>query len=251
MSNSLALFAKATRCGRFAMLAGSIAWASTACQMPRADTPARATPVEGLHLDRTASGQAGVTRVRAVAKAGPAFDLYFDAASERHALTSAPRLASMYADIAVAAAAPVANIRWHPVLFARDPEGWLAAALGSKEIVWTVPMQADGRPATSPIGPLDGHFALDILIPHEQVHALQHSMYGSHRELPRWFVEGQAEWLGMRISERYAPAAARRARANRADNLAQADGSIDLRRWRMRADPAANVGRGTQARFSG
>jgi hypothetical protein len=86
---------------------------------------------------------------------------------------------------------------------------------------WQVQVDAKGQLTK------EGEDHLFSTVPHEQVHSAQKSQ---QVQLPRWFAEGQASWIGLKVTNRFRSdiGGAWRAKALAA---AKAAGPIDLTKW--------------------
>ena len=146
------------------------------------------------------------------------FRVYYDSASRDVALATIPTIADMYAAIAQLSGAPAAQVEWSAVAFVRD-RGYQSPRIGT-EIRWPVTIEEDGTLGAQ------GARDLFVTLPHEQVHAVQASMVG---RTPRWFGEGQAQWVGLQVTARYRPEMAQRVRAENVEPARNAQ--VHLRAW--------------------
>lgn len=133
------------------------------------------------------------------------FRVYFDSTSQPAAMATIPTLAEMYAQIAHELGAEPSRVEWAAVAFVNDT-GYVSPRVG-REVRWTVGVERSGS-----LGPR-GERNLYVVLPHEQAHSIQGSMTDG---LPRWFQEGQAEWAGLRVTERWRPVLAEEQRQEKA-----------------------------------
>lgn len=129
------------------------------------------------------------------------FRVYFDSTSRAVALKSIPMIAAMYATLSQSVGADPAKVVWAAVAFVRDTAYLPPRNTG--EVRWSVNVEPSGALGAR------GETDLYLILPHEQVHSLQNSL---SEGAPRWFQEGQAEWAGLRVTDRLRPALAARKR---------------------------------------
>ena len=144
-----------------------------------------------------------LTRIRAVSlPRGTVFLVYFDSIGRAAAERSIPQLGRIYEMLADEVAADPARVEWAAVAFVADTS--FVPRRVENEVRWPVHVEADGS-----LGPR-GREDMLLVLPHEQVHSIQSSFVD---KLPRWFAEGQAESVGLRVTERWLPSAALAKRA--------------------------------------
>jgi hypothetical protein len=129
------------------------------------------------------------------------FRVYFDSTSRAVALTAIPVIADIYATLSQSVGADPAKVEWAAVAFVSDTAYLPPRNTG--EVRWGVTVEASGV-----LGPR-GETDLYLTLPHEQVHSIQNSLTEG---CPRWFEEGQAEWAGLRITDRQRPSLAAKRR---------------------------------------
>jgi len=129
------------------------------------------------------------------------FRVYFDSTSRAVALKAIPTIAAMYATLSQSVGADPAKVVWAAVAFVRDTAYLPPRNTG--EVRWSVNVEPSGELGAR------GETDLYLILPHEQVHSLQNSL---SEGAPRWFQEGQAEWAGLRVTDRLRPALAARKR---------------------------------------
>lgn len=165
----------------------------------------------------TVAGDLPSVRVMDTARSS-VFRVYYDSASRAVAFATIPTLADMYATIAELSGASAARVEWCAVVFVRDRD-YHSPRIGT-EVRWPVTIEEDGTLGAQ------GTRDLFVTVPHEQVHAVQTSMVG---RTPRWFSEGQAEWVGFQTSARYRPEMAAQVRATHVE--AARNAQAHLRAW--------------------
>jgi hypothetical protein len=146
------------------------------------------------------------------------FRVYFDSASRAVALTAIPVIADMYATLSQSVGADPAKVEWAAVAFVRDT-GYIPPR-NAGEVRWSVTVEPSGLLGAR------GETDLYLTLPHEQVHSIQNSL---SEGVPRWFQEGQAEWAGLRVTDRLRPSLGTRRR--REDAAAYASLPRHLARW--------------------
>ena len=129
------------------------------------------------------------------------FSVYFDSASRGVALKALPTIAAMYAMLSHSLGADAAKVVWAGVAFVRDTAYLPPRNTG--EVRWSVNVEPSGELGAR------GETDLYLTLPHEQVHSLQNSLSDG---APRWFQEGQAEWAGLRVTNRLRPTLAAKKR---------------------------------------
>jgi hypothetical protein len=149
---------------------------------------------------------------------GIVFRIYHDSISGHAARSAIPTLLSMYREVGRMAGADPAQVHWHAVVFLRQGNPWQAAG----ETRW--PVEVDGSGAVTAVG---ADFLYRV-VPHEQVHAVQNSFSPG---LPRWFAEGQATWIGLRITSNWRTALAEGERLQLSAAQAASTTGVDLRNW--------------------
>lgn len=125
---------------------------------------------------------------------GAVFRVYFDEGSQKTAKASLRPLASFYEHLARIMNVNAGEVAWASVVFTQNKE-YVPPRIG-REVRWTVSVDDTGELGAK------GLEDLYQTIPHEQVHAIQGTFV---ENLPRWFAEGQAEWGGLQITERWQP----------------------------------------------
>ncbi len=146
------------------------------------------------------------------------FRIYFDSASRAVALKAVPIIADMYATLSQSVGADPGQVEWAGVAFVRDSS--YVPPRNNGEVRWSVTVEPSGLLGTR------GETDLYLTLPHEQVHSIQHSL---SEGAPRWFQEGQAEWAGLRITDRLRPSLA--ARKRQEDDVAYAGLPRRLAGW--------------------
>jgi hypothetical protein len=154
-------------------------------------------------------------------KNGATFLVYFDESSAVIAENSIPTLAAFYRQLADLSRADAGKVKWASVVFTQKTDYVQPRREG--DVRWLVPTDKDGK--------LTAHGIVDfyLVIPHEQVHAIQKSFVPQHSA--RWFKEGQATWLGMKVTERWNPELARKEYETLASEQKKATEPLALRKW--------------------
>jgi len=146
------------------------------------------------------------------------FRVYFDSAGRALALKEIPTIVDMYASLSQSVGADPSQVEWAAVAFVRDT-GYMPPR-NTGEVRWSVTVEPSGLLGAR------GETDLYLTLPHEQVHSIQNSLSGG---APRWFQEGQAEWAGLRITDRLRPSLATRKRQE--DDVAYAGLPRRLAAW--------------------
>lgn len=146
------------------------------------------------------------------------FRVYFDSTGRAAALKAIPTLADMYASLSESVGADPSQVEWAAVAFVRDP--CYVPPRNSGEVRYSVTVEPSGLLGAQ------GEADLYLTLPHEQVHRIQNSLTEG---VPRWFQEGQAEWAGLRITDRLRPSLA--ARKRQEDDVAYAGLPRRLAAW--------------------
>ncbi len=183
---------------------------------------ARPIPMAEIDVTRVAARPDDLDSFKAIHRlTGIAFNVYYDQQSAAIAQNSIPLLASFYRDVAARTGADAAATHWHAVVFAHDAEN-LVLHRDKHETRWKIDVGADGKLSEG------GVRSLYATIPHEQVHGVSgHGPDG----LPRWYAEGQAEWAGLWVTERWRPDQARTERARHALEAKTAKQPLALGKW--------------------
>ena len=129
------------------------------------------------------------------------FRVYFDSTGRAAAFRAIPTIADMYETLSQSVGADPARVVWAAVAFVGDTS--YLPPRNNGEVRWSVNVEPSGELGTR------GETDLYLTVPHEQVHSLQNSL---SEGAPRWFQEGQAEWAGLRVTDRLRPALAARKR---------------------------------------
>lgn len=151
---------------------------------------------------------------------GAVFRVYFDEGSRKIAEESVRSLAAFYEQLARIMNVEAAAVDWSSIVFTQNKN--YAAPRLDREVRWTVRVDETGRLGA------EGLEDLYQTIPHEQVHAVQKTFV---ENLPRWFAEGQAEWGGLQVTERWQPKLAEKRRADLANTVSQPPQPLNLRGW--------------------
>lgn len=125
-------------------------------------------------------------------KSGAVFTVYYDEKSKQTAEKTIPLLAEFYKEIAKLAETDAGKIQWASVVFTNNKNYEPPRVSG--ETRWQILTGESGE-----LGE-DGLRNLYQLIPHEQVHSLERTFV---KRSPRWFAEGLATWLGLKITKHW------------------------------------------------
>jgi hypothetical protein len=144
--------------------------------------------------------------------------ILYDRVSKRSAMAAAPCLGAQLRLLATALnrASPG---QWSSAVFATAAP---TTAPPDKVVRWHVPTNADGSLSD------ESRKMMLMTIPHEQVHRDQ-ARAGS--QLPRWFVEGHAEWVSRPIQRLIAPALAASERRTHGVSAATFTAPTKLKNW--------------------
>jgi hypothetical protein len=146
------------------------------------------------------------------------FRVYFDSTSRAVAMRAIPTIAAMYTALSRSLGADPAKVVWAGVAFVTDTAYLPPRKTG--EVRWSVDVEPSGELGAR------GETDLYLTLPHEQVHSLQNSLT---ERAPRWFQEGQAEWAGLRVTDRLRPVLA--AKKRQQDSTAYAGLPRRLAAW--------------------
>lgn len=116
------------------------------------------------------------------------FQVYRDANDLKAAESVSAELSKVYEILADTFGLAPNEVIWSQVALSRDPN--YEPPRHDNLTRWTIPLDKSGA-----LGP-SGKDALYVLIPHEQVHAIQ-NRFGN---FPRWYSEGMAEWAGLKAT---------------------------------------------------
>lgn len=204
-----------------------IALSSAAGRTPRVDAvsvcagrSARLPAVPGIAVRRMAAQPGDLPRLRITdARSGGWMYAYYDPASERVARASAPCLGLQLALLDEETGGTWGSAQWSSVVFTTQA-GYIPPRTG--EIRWTVEVAADGTLGAA------SRTRLQLVIPHEQVHAFQKR---AGADAPRWFHEGHAEWIGRKVGAAIAPTDAAAEARRSADARAKVQVPLKLGEW--------------------
>lgn len=112
------------------------------------------------------------------------------------------------------------KVRWAAAVFTTDPNYVIPKS--SSLVRWVVPVRSDGKLT------IKGQEIVVSVLPHEQAHVYQ---LRNNSILPRWFMEGHAEWIGELITEIIAPKAAVTRRKSLDNDLKASTTPVALSKW--------------------
>jgi hypothetical protein len=216
-----------------ALLAASLVSCDSAAQASRDVVATRL-------VTRTVVSVADLTRIEVRdTMSGARFVVLTDSVSFGTATRSIPILSGFYHQIACYTSLPVSDIAWGAVAFVADPA--YRSPLTALETRWLVVTDARGDFTAT------GREFFYVGLPHEQVHATQPRVL----RLPRWYAEGQAEWIGLRVTATWNPEAARHRTSQHSAALKWLGNQpVELRAWQgPRVRPEAVRGQTPPYRF--
>lgn len=152
---------------------------------------------------------------------GAVFTVYYDAVSKQVTEESIPILSAFYKEIADLTAVDAGKVGWASVVFTKDKK-YTPPRGGSSDERWAVLVDETGKLGEQGIN------ELYRIIPHEQTHYLERTFIPSS---PRWFAEGLATWVGLKITERSKPELARTERAKNKAERAKINAPLKLAGW--------------------
>jgi len=227
--------------------------AKVACRAAVGQNPG----VDGIRIANVAAQDRDLPFLRITdERSGGWMKLYYDPTSQRAAIARAACLGAQLRLLQAEIGGVWPNNQWSSVVMTTNASYTTPA--GETITRWHV--------RTLPDGTLDemAQKIIVITMPHEQVHRFQ-SRAGS--VTPRWFHEGHAEWIGLKISTVIAPADARQREVEQAAALRSSTSPVALLQWggirvkraaimrqvtdiergKMEADPKYNPPRSGQA----
>jgi hypothetical protein len=159
---------------------------------PQPRVPAPPAPAPHLQVAHVRSAN-DLPAYRVVNRStGAVFTLYYDEASRSLAESQIAPLDRVLTEVARLAQVKAGEVNWGSVSFsAQEGHGHRGP-----DARWQVRTDAAGK-----LTP-EGARMLFTTIPHEQVHAAQKSR---QLRLPTWFAEGQASWIGLKVTRRVNP----------------------------------------------
>jgi hypothetical protein len=149
---------------------------------------------------------------------GAVFTVYYDEASRPLAESQLVPLDGVLTEVARLAQVKAGEVNWGAVTFSAE-EGH---AHRGPDVRWRVRTDAAGK-----LTP-EGAKMLFNTLPHEQVHAAQKSR---QLRLPTWFAEGQASWIGLKVTRRLDAALAKDWRDRALAASRAPDFRLDLANW--------------------
>lgn len=195
---------------------------TTARNEPVSAPKAQTIPVSELGVSKVEARPGDLPSFKVMHRnSGMTFKVYYDAASTRVAESSIPVLASFYRDLASLTGTSAAAVKWRAVVFARHVDK-VPLPRDRGEIRWSVDVGSDGK--MSAVGAKDFYDT----IPHEQTHATQDNRSAA---LPRWYSEGQADWVGLQVTEHWNAELANKARSERASAVKASKEPLALGKW--------------------
>lgn len=189
-----------------------------ACHASVADIP----PHDGVRLEDVAAQAGDLPAIRATHIASGAHMLiYYDAASERAARARSACLGAQLGLLGPALDDDRRDAEWDSVVFTTDPDYAPPRAEGH-QARWSIHLPADGA-----LNDAAERF-ISSTMPHEQTHDFQ----GRNRaRAPRWFVEGHASWVELKVAEQIRPDIAAREIADHNEAAAASTTPLALSAW--------------------
>lgn len=185
--------------------------------------PAGARPdLAGIVLSDQPAGPGDLPAIRATSTATGAHMLvYYDAISEAAARARAACLGAQLAFLEPEVGDDRRDAEWDSVVFTAD-RAYAPPRADNARTRWPIHTTTDGG--------LDAaaHTLIVHVMPHEQVHEYQ-TRAGAR--LPRWFTEGHATWVGLKVEARLDPEAARSEALRQEANLDNAAAPLALAGW--------------------
>lgn len=233
----------------------------TACAAPLGERPA----LSGIDVEAVPAQPGDLPVLKVTTQAtGAWMKVHYDAGSEAAAWSRAVCLGAQIEELTRDLGDVRRDAEWFSVVFTQDP-AYVAPRGPGVKARWSIQVGADGN-----LPELSQHLVRAVM-PHEQVHDYQRR---AEARLPRWFAEGHATWVGLRVTGAIDAGVAESEREKRAAARAEATAPLNLAAWgsvrprreaimrqvsaedraRMQADPNFNPGgtfRFTTADFEG
>jgi hypothetical protein len=175
-----------------------------------------------LKIERIAAEPNDLPSIKATdLKNGAVFRIFYDEPSLPVAEELILVLAAFYRELAELSLVDASRVKWASVVFSQNTD--YVPARRENDVRWLVPTDKNGR--LTPHGRVDFY----LVIPHEQVHAIQKTFIPQHAM--RWLKEGLATWLGLKVTEKWNPELARRERDVLAAEQQKVKEPLNLRQW--------------------
>lgn len=180
-----------------------------------------AAPAANLSIARIRGVNGDLPGFRVVNKSsGATFAVYYEPTAEALAQHKLLYLSEIIEQVAHGSLADPGAVNWASVIFTSDPN--YAPPRGGAEVRWVMEVDSQGNLTK------EGEKSLFTTLPHEQVHAVQHSLAG---QLPRWYAEGQASWLGLQVASTHRPDLAKTEQDRIMTALSAAGHGLKLPAW--------------------
>ncbi|MFD1787469.1 hypothetical protein ACFSC3_07780 [Sphingomonas floccifaciens] len=178
--------------------------------------------VRGIVVTDEPGAEGVYRRLRVTADGGAYLIVHYDPASESIARARAACLGRQLELLRGLTGDERQGAQWYSVVFTNAAN--YSPPRGPSEVArWTIETDAAGRLTEA------GQRTLTAVLPHEQVHLFQYRMQALP---PRWFLEGHASWVGLKVSDRIDPAAAAADRRLKAEGAAKSKGQpLNLAGW--------------------
>lgn len=195
--------------------------------LAREEASCRAAPDErpqiaGISIVTEAAPPDDLPFLRVTVEATGAFlKVYFDETSEPAAWSRAACLGYQLQLLAAELGDTRRDAEWFSVVFTQDAD-YIPPRGADQKARWTIEVAPDGG-----LSALSQRMVV-ITMPHEQVHDFQKRAGAIP---PRWFGEGHATWVGLKITEILDPAAAQADRERLARDRAASTAPLNLAQW--------------------
>lgn len=169
--------------------------AQMACIAPIGKRPL----IKGIRIENVAAAAGDLPKLRITDTSSGGWLLaYYDPVSEKVAYARAACLGAQLRLLNVELGGAWPRQQWSSVVFTTEQH--YAAPASGRIVRWSIPVESQNALGAK------GQSMIALTMPHEQVHYFQGR---SGASLPRWVVEGHAEWVSRRIKQRLTPMAAK------------------------------------------
>jgi len=188
------------------------------CAAPSGTRP----KARGIAVTDEPGSEGAYRRLRVTAQGGAYLIVHYDPVSEPIARARTACLGRQLELLRGLTGDDRQGAQWYSVVFTNAAN--YSPPRGPSEVArWTIQTDAAGRLTEA------GQRTLTAVLPHEQVHHFQYRMQALP---PRWFLEGHASWVGLKVSDQIDPAAAAADCRLKAEGAAKSRGrSLNLAGW--------------------
>lgn len=184
--------------------------------------PGERPDLAGVTVEDEPATTGDLPAIRVTSQATGAFmRVHYDAGSERIARARAACLGAQLSIVERETGDDRRGAEWMSAVFTQD-RTYIPPRGDDVQPRWVIDVEQDGTLTKL------GHVMVVHTLPHEQVHSWQ--MRGSS-VLPRWLLEGHARWVQDKIAPMFDPAVALSQDRMRAEQVAKADGPLNLAQW--------------------